>query len=78
MSLTKIDNTQGVFTIHDQRIDGNYIAMLKFDIKDGSLIENYSIKIDYYPSGTYIINGDQLNIYGYKPTQDQVAFIRVS
>ena len=78
MSLAKIDRTQAVFSIHDQRADGNYIAMLKFSMTDGSLLENYSIKIDYYPSGTHIINGIQLNIYGYNPTQDQVAFIRVS
>ena len=78
MSLAKIDTTQGIFSIHDQRADGDYIAMLKFDITDGSLLENYSIKINYYPSGTYITDGDQLNIYGYNPAQDQVAFIRVS
>ena len=77
MSLAKIDNTQGVFTINDQRADGNYIVMLKFDMTDGSLLENYSIKIDCYPSGTHVTNGDQLNIYGYNPAQDQVAFIKV-
>ena len=77
MSLAKIDNTQGVFTINDQRADGNYVIMLKFDMTDGSLLENYSIKIDCYPSGTHVTSGDQLNIYGYNPTQDQVAFIRV-
>ena len=78
MSLAKIDTTQGIFSIHDQRADGDYIAMLKFDITDGSLLENYSIKINYYPSGTHITDGNQLNIHGYNPAQDQVAFIRVS
>ena len=77
MSLAKINDTQGVFTIHDQRVDGNYIAILKFDMTHGTLLENYSIDIDYYPSGTNISNGNLLNIYGYSPTQDKVAFIRV-
>ena len=77
MSIAKIDELEGVFWFHE--LDNNviYIGILKFDLENGTLLENYSIQLSYFPSGSEISNGNQLNIYGYNPEHNEVAFIRV-
>ena len=77
MSLAKIDAEQGVFSFTDNQNDGNHIVILKFSMSDGSLLENFSIKIDYYPSGSEISGTSDLNIYGSNFRRNEVAFIRV-
>ena len=52
--------------------------MLKFNLRTGDLFEDYSVKVDYYPTSSEISNTNQLNIFGYNPAQDEIAFIRVS
>ena len=73
--MANIDNDQGVFSFHDQRADGNYIVMIKFDTRTGRFLEDYSVKINYYPASSEISNTNQLNIFGYNPTQNEIAFI---
>ena len=76
--MAKIDTEQGVFSFQDQRNDGNYIVMLKFNLSGAALIEDYSVKLDYYPASSEISSGTDLNIFGYNPAQNEMAFIRVS
>ena len=76
--MAQIDSNQGVFSFHDQRGDGNYIVMLKFNMNAGAFVEDYSVKLDYYPASSEISSGTDLNIFGYNPAQNEMAFIRVS
>ena len=78
MSLTQYNDSEGILTLQDQRAEGSNIVILKFTLNRSEQLENYSIKINYYPSATEITDGNLLNIYGYSPTHDEVAFIRVS
>ena len=64
--------------MQDQRAEANHIVILIFSLLNGEQLENYSVQINYYPSGTQITDGNLLNIYGYSPSHDEVAFIRVS
>ena len=76
--MARIDTEQGVFSFHDQQGDGNYIVMLKFNLSAGAFAEDYSVKLDYYPASSEISSGTDLNIFGYNPAQNEMAFIRVS
>ena len=76
--MARIDTEQGVFSFHDQRGDGNYIVMLKFNLSAGAFAEDYSVKLDYYPASSEISSSTHLNIFGYNPAQNEMAFIRVS
>ena len=76
--MAQISNNTGIFSFQDQRSDGNYLVMLKFNMYAGGFAEDYSFKINYYPASSAVYNEDQLNIFGYNPAQDEMVFIRVS
>ena len=64
--------------MQDQRAVANHIVILIFSLLNGEQLENYSVQINYFPSATEFTDQSLLNIYGYSPTHDEVAFIRVS